>query len=54
MEVYWYAGFTVEQAAEILGLTVDPVKYRWELIKRKIARKLEPRHASNRRSAEAV
>jgi RNA polymerase sigma factor (TIGR02999 family) len=47
IEVYWYAGFTMEQAAEILGLTVDRAKYRWELIKRKIARKLEPRHGSD-------
>jgi RNA polymerase sigma factor (TIGR02999 family) len=54
IEIYWYAGFTMEQAAEILGLTEDRAKYRWELIKRKIARKMEPRHGSDRRSTETV
>jgi RNA polymerase sigma factor (TIGR02999 family) len=54
IEVYWYAGFTMEQTAELLGLTVDAAKYRWELIKRKIARKLEPLHGSDSRPAKAV
>jgi RNA polymerase sigma factor (TIGR02999 family) len=54
IEVYWYAGFTMDQAAEILGLTLDGAKYRWELIKRKIARKLGPRHGADSRSTEAV
>jgi RNA polymerase sigma-70 factor, ECF subfamily len=54
VEVYWYAGFTIEQAAEILGLTPDTAKYRWELIKRKLARKLEPGHGSDKRPTEAL
>ncbi len=53
IEIYWYTGFTMEEAADILGLTVDRAKYRWELIKRKIARKMEP-HGSDFRSTKAV
>jgi RNA polymerase sigma factor (TIGR02999 family) len=54
IEVYWYAGFTMEQTADLLGLTVDVAKYRWELIKRKIARKLEPAHGPDPRPAKTL
>ncbi len=40
VEVHWFAGFTMEETAEILGLSADAAKYRWELIKRKIARRI--------------
>ena len=54
IELYWYAGFSIEQTAGALGLTVDSAKYRWELIKRKIARKLGPHHGADTRSTATM
>jgi RNA polymerase sigma factor (TIGR02999 family) len=53
-EIYWYAGFSMEQTAEILGLTLDGAKYRWELIKRKLGRKLGQRNGPDARPPKKV
>ena len=47
-ELRFFAGFTIEETADIMGLNVETAKKRWRVIKVLLARNLEQWHADGR------